>query len=413
MKNLIETDVLIIGSGAAGIAAAVGAAEADAQVCLIEKSAFPGGRATASAVGTICGTYLRGPDQTFAMNGFPKEFSEKIIEQSHKKPVRYSENLWFLPCLPPEFESVAKEYLKHSGISVFYNSSVQKINFDESKIKDVTLINEKNSITVIPKTIIDASGKGVILDLIPHPSIPDENPQASALVFCVDHIETNDELSLNLLLLKQITKGIQEKIIPKEYELLSLVPASLSGKSILLKLGLTSNRHINSNEEKINADKIINELFLFLKTTISSFENAKIGWIAPEIGNRSSKRPQCRETLTEQQIVSCNKRADSICNGAWPIEFWEPGNKKVNMTYFPENDYYSIPAGCLISNKYNNLFFAGKLISSTEKANASSRVIGTCLGTGYSAGVLAGFKAKKQSEIDAIHFIKSNMLELT
>jgi len=56
------------------------------------------------------------------------------------------------------------------------------------------------------------------------------------------------------------------------------------------------------------------------------------------------------------------------------------------------------------------LFFAGKLISASEKAIASARVIGTCLGTGYAAGVLAAYKALGNSESEAISFIQSQML---
>jgi hypothetical protein len=81
------------------------------------------------------------------------------------------------------------------------------------------------------------------------------------------------------------------------------------------------------------------------------------------------------------------------------------------MTFLPENDFYSIPAGCLESGEKENLFFAGKIISAGEKAIASARVIGTCLGTGYAAGVLASFKAKGTGRNKAVEFIKKQMLE--
>ena len=74
----IKTDVLIIGSGAAGIAAAVAASRGGLKVCMIERNKYPGGKATASAVGTICGLFLRSTqnESTFVQKGFVKEFAE-------------------------------------------------------------------------------------------------------------------------------------------------------------------------------------------------------------------------------------------------------------------------------------------------------------------------------------------------
>ena len=59
------------------------------------------------------------------------------------------------------------------------------------------------------------------------------------------------------------------------------------------------------------------------------------------------------------------------------------------MRYFEENNYYQIPADCLISKTLSNLFFAGRIISATDAAIASARVMGICLQTGYAAGKLA------------------------
>ena len=92
--------------------------------------------------------------------------------------------------------------------------------------------------------------------------------------------------------------------------------------------------------------------------------------------------------LRERDVLECNKFNDGIARGSWPIEKWPPG-KNVELTFFKENDYYEIPSRCLESKTISNLFFAGKNISASESAIASARVMGTCLQTGYAAGVLA------------------------
>src|ERR1039457_1914473 len=62
--STISCEVLVIGGGAAGVAAATAAGRAGAQVVLLERYGFLGGLATAAQVGTVCGLYLRSEEHT-------------------------------------------------------------------------------------------------------------------------------------------------------------------------------------------------------------------------------------------------------------------------------------------------------------------------------------------------------------
>src|SRR6478735_632459 len=53
----LESDVLVVGGGAAGVAAAVTAARQGMRVTLLERYGFCGGGAVAGMSGTICGMY--------------------------------------------------------------------------------------------------------------------------------------------------------------------------------------------------------------------------------------------------------------------------------------------------------------------------------------------------------------------
>ena len=54
-------DVVVVGGGAAGLAAAVTAARSGARTALVERYGFLGGMATAGMVSTICGLYQTSP----------------------------------------------------------------------------------------------------------------------------------------------------------------------------------------------------------------------------------------------------------------------------------------------------------------------------------------------------------------
>ena len=83
---------------------------------------------------------------------------------------------------------------------------------------------------------------------------------------------------------------------------------------------------------------------------------------------------------------------------------------KPDMCYFPANDCYWIPAGTLVSQSLTNLFFAGRILSATERAIASARVIGTCLNTGYAAGMLASDFVQYGSWQTAIEKIQTKQI---
>jgi hypothetical protein len=409
MGRSIHTDVFIAGAGAAGIAAAYAAAGCGMNVTVAEKNSFPGGRATASAVGTVCGLYLRSHEKpVFAMNGFPKKFAERLMEINGKGPVKFAEGLWFIPCYPADFEQTAREFLSRGGIKVLYNTDVSGVHKSGERIESVYCESESEKLKIIPRTVIDCSGEGVLCTMLQHPVIADKEYQAAAIVFLLRNISSDDEFQMGFLLMKKITSAIKEKKVPEHFNLLSIVPFSLSSGSVMMKLGLPWN--VNENEKSAiesKAGKLVEEIYNFIKASVQGFENAEIGWIAKEVGVRTGIRAKGKSILTDEDVLSCRKHDDGVCNGAWAIEHWRTGNKRVDMTYFRENDFYTIPPGCLVSGEIENLFFAGKIISAEEKAIASARVIGTCLGTGFAAGVLASYGAENKSMKEAVSHIQN------
>jgi succinate dehydrogenase/fumarate reductase flavoprotein subunit len=68
-SNRVDSDVLVVGGGAAGVAAAVTAARRGLKVTLVERYGFCGGGAVAGLSGTVCGLY----EATEAINAKPKQ----------------------------------------------------------------------------------------------------------------------------------------------------------------------------------------------------------------------------------------------------------------------------------------------------------------------------------------------------
>ncbi|MGE0637912.1 MAG: FAD-dependent oxidoreductase [Bacteroidia bacterium] len=389
----LKTDVVVVGAGAAGVAASIAAAREGLGVVLLEKNSFPGGRATASAVGTICGLYLRSfkHEAKFVAEGFMKEFAEKLQQRSAAKPQGGANGLYYLPYNPFDFKTVCDELLAKNGIQPYYHATVYDVETDNDKVTAVEAFVYDRKLKFIANAFIDCSGEASVCYLAGETVVEEKEYQASAQVFTVENIETSLPESLGFHVARELKRAVNDGRLSAELQWVSVVPDSFHNKSAMLKIGIPltiDNSDNKATEVELAARKSVNDVFDYLKNNVEAFRNAHISFVATEAGLRTGRRPMGKYTLTETDVLDCRKFDDNIANGAWPVEFWGNDNK-VKMDYFTEDDFYQIPARCLQSTRFSNLFFAGKNISATEKAIASARVIGTCLQTGWAAGKLA------------------------
>ena len=138
--------------------------------------------------------------------------------------------------------------------------------------------------------------------------------------------------------------------------------------------------------------ELVEQLARFLTRETSAFEGARLSRTASQVGIRVGNRVRGLSTLTEQDVLHCNKFSDGVACGAWPTEVWSEG-RRPEIGLLPEGEHYEIPVGCLIVEGLGNVFAAGRCISAEPRALASARVIGTALATGWAAGTVAARRA--------------------
>ena len=114
MKSIKNTDVVVLGGGAAGIAAAVAAARKGSKTVLIERNAYLGGKATAAEVGTVCGLYKfsKTENSEYIVKGFAKEFADALQKASGTKPSHSKEGLHYLSYDMEAFKNISLNLLK-------------------------------------------------------------------------------------------------------------------------------------------------------------------------------------------------------------------------------------------------------------------------------------------------------------
>jgi hypothetical protein len=414
MEIVQHTDVVVLGGGSAGVAAAVAAARKGLKVVVIERNAFLGGKATAAEVGTVCGLYRfsKNEESTYIVNGFAKDFAEKLQAQSQSTPLHVPEGVHYLPYNIDAFKNICAELMGINKIKVQYNAVLKNVSVEQHTVKSVSIIANGVPITIGLKALIDCSGDSIISQAANLPLIKGEYYQAAAQVFTMQGVTEQSEFKLGMILIKALRSAIDKDMLGDFYDRVYIVQGSLKNNEVVLKIGIplaVTYSPGNAQELRTVAMSFVENLSAFLIANVDAFKNASITHIAPEVGIRTGQRSTGKYILMEEDVLSCKKFENAIANCTWPIEIWEQ-NRRVNMRYFKLDDFYQIPADCLQSNSLNNLFFAGRNISATDGAIASARVMGICLQTGYAAGCLAAATALNLSLNDCIRQIQNEQL---
>ena len=414
METVLHTDVVVLGGGSAGVAAAVAAARKGLRVTLIERNAYLGGKATAAEVGTICGLYRfsKNEKSEYIVKGFAKEFAEKLRIQSNTSPLFSPEGVHYLPYHVEAFKEICLDLINEHKISIYFNAVLEHVRVEDHKIKSVHIIAAGNPVTINLQSLVDCSGDSVISQATNLPLIKSEKYQAAAQVFTMQGVAEENEFKLGMIMMKALRSAIDNNILGDFYDRVYVVQGSLKNNCVNLKIGIplaVTYAPGNLQELRTVALGFVENLSQFLIKHVNAFKNASLVHIAPEVGIRIGQRSTGKYLLMEDDVLSCKKFDDAIANASWPIEIWEQ-NRRVNMRYFNLDDHYQVAAGCLQSNSINNLFFAGRNISATDGAIASARVMGICLQTGYAAGCMAAAEAQDLSLSDAIGQIQNEQL---
>ncbi len=403
-RETLSYDVVVVGGGAAGLAAAVAAAGEGAHTALVERYGFLGGMATAGMVSTICGLYRTsqaGPPELLN-EGFADAFARRLVTMPGCGPPVRRGRTYVLPYTPFALACLADELTASArGLDVYLHAYLVGVETGAGRVDAIQIATWERRRPLTARAVVDASGDAVVAHQagVATETTPLGDRQLPSLVFVLQHVDT-DALGPGprVSLLRALLTAEQEGRLPKGASNLALAPTP-QPREVVCKLTLSGiAEELPPNRDALTVAEQEGRRRAFAVTaflrTLPPFARAFVSHAAPQVGVRESRRVIGRYQLTREDVLSGRKFEDGVARASWPIELWEEGRLGATYEYLADGQTYDIPLRCLQARELDNLFVVGRCMSATYEALGSARVIGTCLAAGEAVGRAAARRAE-------------------
>lgn len=417
----MEYDLIVVGGGISGCAAAISAARCGLDVLLIERYGFLGGTLTANGTGPMM-TFHAGDRQV--VRGITGELIDRLQAKGSSPGHIFDTTSYTFTVTPFDAEAMKRELetmVLEAGGKLLLHSFLCGVERRENRIESVTVCGKDGIKVLKAKVFIDATGDA---DLSRFSGLPvnvgresDGKCQPVTLnmkLYNVDipraraHIEAHPEdfPRMDCTALGKAPRlsvggynntfalARESGEISFDREFLLYFETNNPGEVIVNTTRMSGIDPLDPEsltQAELEGRRQCVEVLQFVHRRIPGFENAVMAFTGPFIGVRGSAQIRGRHILTEQDILTCREFPDTVAHGAYPIDIHPPEGADDAMFDIPKlsgGAFYSIPYESLIGN-CENLITVGRCISATFEAQAAIRVSPIAGAIGHGGGAAA------------------------
>ncbi len=389
-------DVIVAGSGPAGIAAAVSSARMGAKTLLIEWQGCVGGASTTGLMSHFTGR---------ADSALYFEMMQRAADNNDlvNEPTIFIE--------PETLKLTYYEMLEEAGAQILLYSLVTGVSLENGTVTGVKVLGKSGENIFTCRVLIDCTGDGDAAYLAGAEFTlgreNDNKMQPATLMFKVGGVDTSRAVTpYSFETLVPTEKGelqaLAKELLPHPAGHVLLYPSPTPG---VVTCNMTNCTDINGTRSEdltraeITCRKQMKAIVKFLREYAPGYENCYLLSSASLIGIRETRHFKGKYTLTEQDILEACQFPDWVVRGAhFNFDVHNLTGSGLDETgvqhKFSQPNGYTIPYGCLVPEKIKGLLLAGRNISGTHIAHSSFRVMPICFALGEAAGTAAALCIK-------------------
>ncbi len=398
-----EVDVLVIGGGPAGFSAAISAARRGMKTMLIEQAGDVGGVATTGLMSHWTGNTKGG-------------FYEELLDRSSELPEEnksLSHNGSYRQIINPEtLKTVMLQMLDEAGVILQLYTFASDAIVEDSTLKGIITESKSGREVIYSKIIIDASGDGDIAAKAGAPFIKgredDGKMQPMTLMFKVAGVDTSKAVfpggfEDNIEIPRGLIQNLGSANIPHPAGHVLLYRTTLPGVvscNMTNCIGVDGTKAEDLTHATFVCRSQMTPIIKFLRDFVPGYENCFPISSASVIGVRETRHFIGEYTLTKEDILEAKIFEDWIVTKAhFNFDVHNISGSGLDETgaqkHFTQPKGYTIPYGCFVPQKIDNLLLAGRNISGTHLAHSNYRVMPICVNMGHAVGIAAALCIKE------------------
>ena len=422
-----ECDVLVIGAGAAGLMAALSAAEQGVRTLLVEASPIPGGDMQAGGISWLS-----------FYNNYSLSSEAKPVQLVYGMPYKVMKKFIDIGASPGFYEDPAPltqesrgthvdrdwirimflKLIEEYGVKLYLNTTAVKAIKEEDVLKGVIFQTNSCRFGIKAKVVIDTTGDGDVAFLAGANCYLYDNHRVG-MAFGMNNVDFDQVMeyahknreylvheaygtqgerkgklvkyALRIRLMPELADKVEECGIMGSHTM------TISHEGEATYINGVNTHDSNALDSRKATDTIIRlrqNIFKsaqFLRENIPGFEKARVHWTSPVMGPRKTRYVECEYDIT----------GDDVGQGVIPKDAIALfGSQDAHSAGFDiaEGGWYGIPYRALVPKFVDNLLVAGRMISSGWVPHMSTRLIVGCFAEGQAAGVAAALSVKSGTE---------------
>ena len=407
-----DVDVLVVGGGPAGCAAAIAAGREGTRTLLVEQYGFLGGMGTAGLVPAFC-PFSDGVRAVVRGVGL-EILTEMKAGMPHVEPAA----LDWVPVDPERLKVVyERRVLEAKGQVLLLTRFVDVVWGAEGVIAAAVVHCKSGLRRVLARVVIDCTGDA---DVVAAAGLPYEKGDAETgalqpctLCFVLAGVDNarmqawlRAEGGRNLLLEEVIgrAKAAGDLHIPEDAANVAFQSATTIGLNFSHVFDVDGTDAEQLSRAHVEGRRLVRHLTDFVRRYCPGCENAYLVSSGVQIGVRETRRIVGEYVLTREDYLARRSFADEIARNAYYLdvhgggsdaagEVGDRGERLAQSEPYGPGESHGIPYRCLIPRDVQNVLVAGRCISTDRAVQGATRTMPNCLATGEAAGCAASWAA--------------------
>jgi ribulose 1,5-bisphosphate synthetase/thiazole synthase len=422
-----ETAVLVVGSGPAGLAAALAAARSGVDVTLVERFGCFGGNIT--AVGVEGMAWYR-HEQTVEANGIGREFETRAAQMGAAVPESQSDSYE----LDAEgFKVVADQLVIEAGIHPMLHRSFAAPIIEDDRVTGIITESKAGREAILARRVVDATGDADVAHRACAPTrrTPREEMMAVSVMFHlagVDKagfldgvaadpqtygdwnggdwsIETDgrDDEMFSPFLRKPFAQAVADGVIPPNLTTLAGSWGAVHDSGELTYMNVVHMDGIDGTDPddltrgEIEGRRQAMHAIAALREYTAGCSDARLRNFGMTLGIRDTRKVDAVYNMTEYDVRHQGRFDDTI--GIYP-EFIDGYGLLILPT---TGRYFQLPYRNLLPRRIRNLLVAGRSSGGDQISHAATRNMSCCAVLGQAAGIAAAQSLHDDTELDDVN----------